>query len=748
MFNKEDEFSLATPLEDFSFNRVLTIGFELYCDLDINNCGLYNYENVCKPLLCYYAFDNEPVHLIYPVVPEGFPVEVMAALVNPSVRKVAYNVLLTVHILNKIFNIDLDIRYWDDFSFVVSKLGLPKNLQVLCETLKISSDVESFPLNLQTDSDCFERYYRLKKFFSQPFPDFPDKIKVKAGATVQIVRNLPSDNLEDWNSFKESGCWYFAVFCKVSAKFSEFYFDKAERKLWRLDNIINSRGVLIDTILLDCAISLDDKFKLELFRDNLKEYGEVAYNMSFEMMKSLAEHDPFDDDIDLDKASPETVRLVAILPVIHKLWALLPVILPVGIGRYRALVPKISSDERLRGMFSFYGLPHGLWKSLWFRFNWFPANYIIPSEMNNSRRLVRINDYNLIKSFGEADPYEKVEQVAGTSFVASKDGSKTFLIFDLFFLETAVLAWLADEKWLIRIFRNKRDIDSILSEIGAVLFKDLVKDSSRSKEIKLKTLLAYMTCIYDTDSIIPGSFINDLKDLDASKNGFSDSEITDLLKRFREVNPSICRFRNSLYNSAVDSVKSYFDEMERRKDFVQSIFPLSYERDSFKGISFKCIDDFLTVKLPSGRKLYYYRPKVVQRKGFKYGCLTFEGETSYYNVFRFVNSGRELPRSREDINVSETRFAEDIVKSVARDYLAEFLFRLEDKLHLNVVMHSLDCVVCEVDSDQKNKLDMDKINDVLRDSISWAYGLYVPFYSYQSPYFYFNRFESVGSPRF
>ena len=727
---------------DFSFNRVLTIGFELYCDLDINECGLYNYENVCKPLLCYYSFDNEPVHLIEPVVTEGFPVEVMSALADPSVRKVADNALLTVHILNKLFNIDLDICYWEDFSIIVSKLGLPKNLQVLCETLKVSSDVESFTSDLKTDSDCFKAYYRLKKYFSQPFTD-----KVKPGETPHTVRNLPSENVNDWNSFKELGCWYFAVFRKVSAQFSEYYLEKSERKLWRLDNIINSRGVLIDTNLLECSISLDDVFKLEIFRENLKDYGGVAYDISYEMIETLASHKPI-DDIDLDNAPPETLRLAAILPVIHQLWNLRPMILPMGIGRYRALLQKISSDKRLRGMFSFYGLPHGLWASLWLRFNWFPANYIIPSEMNNSRRLVRINDYKLIKSFGEKDPYEKVEQVAGTSFIASKDESKKFLIFDLFFLETAVLAWLADEQWLIRIFRYKHDMEPILSEIGAALFKDFAEEPSRSKEIKLKTILTLMACIYDTDSIISSSSLNDLKDLDAAKNGLSDFELTNLLKRFRDANPAICRFWNSLYHSAVDSVKSYFDEMERRKNPVQALLPMSCERISFKGISFKCVDDFLTVKLPSGRKLYYYQPKVVQRAGFKNGCLTFEGEASYYNVFRFISSGKEPLRSREDINISESRLAEDIVKSIARDYLAEFLFKLEDKLNLSVVMHSLDCVVCEVDSTQADKLDMDKINYVLQDFLSWSYGLYVPFYTYQSPYFYFNRFESVGSPRF
>lgn len=114
-------------------------------------------------------------------------------------------------------------------------------------------------------------------------------------------------------------------------------------------------------------------------------------------------------------------------------------------------------------------------------------------------------------------------------------------------------------------------------------------------------------------------------------------------------------------------------------------------------------DTMLTLRLPSGRKLYYKDPQRTLE-----GDLAYRGQNSYTHKWELIRT-------------YGARLTENIVQAIARDLLAYGL-RLAHEAKLKIVGHVHDEIICEIP--EREALDaLKRLRDCMTSVPDWALGL-------------------------
>ena len=125
---------------------------------------------------------------------------------------------------------------------------------------------------------------------------------------------------------------------------------------------------------------------------------------------------------------------------------------------------------------------------------------------------------------------------------------------------------------------------------------------------------------------------------------------------------------------------------------------------------------FLTVRLPSGRKLYYPKPFLQENRFGK-------AAVHYYTV-------GQKSRKWEVDSTYGGKMTENIVQAIARDCLAETLKRIEAK-GLQVVFHVHDEVILDAPAQTR----VEEVCDLMAEPIPWAPGLILKGAGFESSYY-------------
>ena len=170
------------------------------------------------------------------------------------------------------------------------------------------------------------------------------------------------------------------------------------------------------------------------------------------------------------------------------------------------------------------------------------------------------------------------------------------------------------------------------------------------------------------------------------------------IKQWREASPHICK----LWRSVEDSVKKAI----RTKMVVVGD----------KGIKYKYYAPWLFIKLPSGRKLAYYKPRIEQEEGFG-ERITYEGAMLAGGWGRNYTWGGKL--------------VENLVQGIARDCLAVSMLRLA-KAGYKIVMHVHDEVILE---EPYGTGSLENACAIMGQAIDWAPGLLLRADGYETEYY-------------
>lgn len=171
--------------------------------------------------------------------------------------------------------------------------------------------------------------------------------------------------------------------------------------------------------------------------------------------------------------------------------------------------------------------------------------------------------------------------------------------------------------------------------------------------------------------------------------GLSEDELPDIVSRWREANKRIVDLWYRVEGAAVSVIETGIPAGVNNLLFAR-------ELDAKNGL------DFLTVRLPSGRKLYYVNPGLGVNSWGK-PSITYMG----------------LNQSTKQWTLLETyggKLVENIVQAIARDCLAIAIEHLEE-IGFNVVFHIHDEVVIDCPEGQA---DLDKVTKIMTLPIPWA----------------------------
>lgn len=189
-----------------------------------------------------------------------------------------------------------------------------------------------------------------------------------------------------------------------------------------------------------------------------------------------------------------------------------------------------------------------------------------------------------------------------------------------------------------------------------------------------------------------GGSIGALIAMGALDMGIPEEDLQDIVTRWRQTNKMIVSLWYRVEEAAISAIQS-----QRQINLNGLIF--SRESDSENHL------DFLTIKLPSGRKLFYANPEIGKNQWGR-PAIIYQG----------VN---QTTKKWTDIETYSGKLVENIVQAIARDCLALTIENLE-KAGYSIVFHIHDEVVIECPKDKAN---LDEVTKIMTRPIPWAEGL-------------------------
>ena len=642
--------------------NMITIDIETRSDKDISKCGVYAYTDTpyFDILLFAYSIDGQPVQVVDTANGEEIPENVLAALADENVVKRAFNCNFERVCLSKYlrenypqyfqsYSIDEDTvgdflnpESWHCSMIHARTLGLPSSLAEVGKVLGIEQQK-------MTDGKA------LVKFFCVPYD------------TIDGVPQFhsPTDYPDKWEIFKAYNKRDVEAELEIDRKLSRFPVPDFIWQEFYLDQEINDRGILVDMQLADKAINLDAKAKEELTAEVQKLTGVENPNSVYQLLDWLETQGYKSDS--LGKAQVQELIKTAKEPVKSVLQMRLQ-LSKSSVKKYTAMKNTACSDNRARGMFSFYGASRtGRWAGRNVQLQNLPQNHL--PDLSEARELVKYGSFEDIQMLYDDVP-DTLSQLIRTAFIP-RQGMK-FIVADFSAIEARVIAWLAGEEWRMKAFANGEDI---YCASASKMFGVPVVKHGENGQLRQKGKISELACGF-------GGSVGAMKAMGADSLGLSDTELKQIVTDWREASPHI----TELWWAVDRAVKKAVKEKTATKTH---------------GLLFSYEAGFLFIRLPSGRRLAYAKPYIGKNK--------FGGESVTYMG---INAQKKWDR----LESYGPKFVENCVQGIARDLL---MYSMQTLSQYFIVGHIHDEMIIECPKDTK----LDEICQQMAITPDWAKGL-------------------------
>ena len=642
--------------------NMITIDIETRSDKDISKCGVYAYTDTpyFDILLFAYSIDGQPVQVVDTANGEEIPENVLAALADENVVKRAFNCNFERVCLSKYlrenypqyfqsYSIDEDTvgdflnpESWHYSMIHARTLGLPSSLAEVGKVLGIEQQK-------MTDGKA------LVKFFCVPYD------------TIDGVPQFhsPTDYPDKWEIFKAYNKRDVEAELEIDRKLSRFPVPDFIWQEFYLDQEINDRGILVDMQLVDKAINLDAKAKEELTAEVQKLTGVENPNSVYQLLDWLETQGYKSNSLgktqvlELIKTAKEPVKSVLQMRL---------QLSKSSVKKYTAMKNTACSDNRARGMFSFYGASRtGRWAGRNVQLQNLPQNHL--PDLTEARELVKYSSFEDIQMLYDDVP-DTLSQLIRTAFIP-RQGMK-FIVADFSAIEARVIAWLAGEEWRMKAFANGEDI---YCASASKMFGVPVVKHGENGHLRQKGKISELAWGF-------GGSVGAMKAMGADSLGLSDTELKQIVTDWREASPHI----TELWWAVDRAVKKAIKGKTATKTH---------------GLLFSYEAGFLFIRLPSGRRLAYAKPYIGKNK--------FGGESVTYMG---INAQKKWDR----LESYGPKFVENCVQGIARDLL---MYSMQTLSQHFIVGHIHDEMIIECPKDTK----LDEICQQMARTPDWAKGL-------------------------
>lgn len=645
--------------------RHLNIDIETFSDIDIRKSGLHKYCSSpnFEILLFAYAFDFGQVEIVDLTRGDQLPPEVLDALQDKDVIKHAYNASFEISCLNAA-GFTTSAEQWRCTMLHGLYLGYPAGLAAIGSAIGLPEDKKKFGIGLA-----------LIRYFCVPCKP----TKTNGGRS----RNLPKHEPEKWNLFKSYCRQDVTAEMEIYKSLASFPVPEDVQYDWLLDYDLNSRGIFLDMPLVEGALAIDAEYKELLTARAVEITGLNNPNSRNQLLAWINEN----TELDLENLRKATVLEKLTITSDDTAKSLLEIrkeLSKSSVSKYTAMKNVVCADGRVRGLMMFYGANRtGRWASKLIQVQNLPRNYI--ENLDTARELVKShNRKGLSLLYG--DIADTLSQLIRTAFVAPEGNG--LCVSDFSAIEARVLAWLAGEQWRLDVFAGHGKIyEASASQMFGIPIEK-IKKGNPEYALRQKGKVAELALGYQGST---GALLA----MGADKMGLTADELPDIVSRWRQANRRIVDFWYQMEQAALEVMRT-----AQPAGLAHGII-IARECNAVYGC------DFLTVQLPSGRKLFYPGP-FLQENQFGKQAIHYRAQGA--NNKWSVNS------------TYGGKLVENCTQAVARDCLALAIRRLV-LAGYKPLMHIHDEVVLEVPVARLRENEIDSINEIMCTPIPWAEGL-------------------------
>lgn len=642
--------------------KTLSIDLETYSSADIGKTGVYRYSESSdfEILLFGYSIDGAPVQLVDLTCGERVPEEVRDALSDPSVTKWAFNASFERICLSRWLGLPsgtyLEPDQWRCSMIWSAYLGLPLSLAGVGAVLKLDKQ------KLDTGKD-------LIRYFCKPCRP----TKKNGGRT----RNLPRHDPGKWEQFKSYNLRDVETEMEIQKKLARFPVPEFVWDEYHLDQEINDRGIRVDMQMVENAIDVDGWSRFDL-KTQLQDLTALENPNSVAQMKAwLTQH-----GMEIESLGKKEVAamLKDAPPDMREALILRQQLAKSSVKKYQAMQNCVCADGRAHGMFMFYGANRtGRFAGRLVQLQNLPQNHM--DDLEQARALVRRADYDSLKLLYDSVP-DVLSELIRTAFIPYEGGK--FIVADFSAIEARVIAWMADEKWRLEVFRNGGDIycASASQMFGVPVEKHGINGHLRQKGKIAELALGY------------GGSVGALKAMGALEMGIPEEELKPLVDAWRDANPNITEL--------------WWDVDRAVKEAVGL-----RTTSETHGIQFVYESGFLFICLPSGRRLAYVKPRIGENR-FGGESVTYEGVGGTKKWERLESYG--------------PKFVENIVQALSRDILC---YAMKTLRCCNIVAHVHDEIIIEADP----RVSLEAVCEQMGRTPPWAKGLILRADGYETPFY-------------
>ena len=626
--------------------KTLSIDIETFSSVNLQKCGVYKYAESedFEILLFGYAVDGGAVQVVDLACGEKIPAEIIKALSDETVIKTAFNAAFERVCLSKYLGEWLEPESWHCTMIWSATLGLPLSLEGVGAVLGLEKQK-------LTEGKALIKYFCV--------PCVPTK------TNGSRTRNLPEHDMEKWQQFKAYNLRDVETEMGIQKKLSRF---PVPQKIWEeyhLNEEINDRGIGVDMVLVKQALEIDQKS-----REHLTALMQNMTNLdnpnSVQQMKSWLAQNGLEMD---SLGKKEVAAAIKTAPQdLTDVLLLRQQLAKNSVKKYTAMENAVCKDSRARGMFQFYGANRtGRFAGRLIQLQNLPQNHM--PDLAEARGLVRSGNYDALELLYEDIP-DTLSQLIRTAFVPQENWK--FIVADFSAIEARVLAWLAGERWRMKVFEEEKDIycSSASQMFGVPVEKHGVNGHLRQKGKIAELALGY------------GGSVGALKSMGALEMGLTEEELQPLVSAWRNANPMITMLWWDIDRAVKTCVKQR----------------ISTETH---GLKFDYKSGFLFLTLPSGRRLAYVKPRMGENQ-FGGEAVTYEGVGATKKWERLESYG--------------PKFTENAVQAIARDIL---MYAMQTLSHCSIVAHVHDEIIIECD----RRVSLEAVCEQMGMTPPWAEGL-------------------------
>lgn len=660
---------------------IINLDYETRARVNLKTAGLdrYSRDPEARVLMAAYSINKGKVQHADLHRGAKLPAELKEALLDPDVHKWAFNAQFERVITRRVLGLKTPYSSWRCSMVLAYMLSFAGDLLQIGKRVGLPDDQLKDPDGL-----------RLIKMFSIP---------------QRVTKNNPFEwrneltDPDDWWAFCKYNIRDVETEMRIKDRLEKYPILDGEWDMYALDQLINDRGVMIDTEFARAALDLAERRKPQIMEEMKDLTGLNNPNSVAQLLPWLKDHGyPFDDvrkdtvEKVIREREQNGVEDVAVEVMERRLNSAKN-----SVAKYKTMIDCAGEDGRFRFSLQFAGASRtNRWAGRRIQAQNLPRTPKYLEGVTNlsiANRFIANRELDNLALFA-GEPMDAIVGCIRSSFVP-RPGYK-FITADLSSIESVVIGWLTECYWFMSTLASGRD----LYRSFAAEWLDLPYDETKPHRSKAKP--ATLGAGYRLGG---GALTAEGKK--SGMWGYAESmgvhmtqeESKASVDAFRALCPEIVSAWKELEVAVASVIRTH-------KPFKWKCLVIEYNRP------------FLTIRLPSGRKMYYFRPRIVPRENT---VMSGPRKGEKYTTNNFQYEGKlETGNSWGKVYSHGGKLVENIVQALARDVLVEGLKKAH-RMGFSIVMHVHDEIVTEVPED--SPLTLDDLIGCMAAKLPWAPGL-------------------------